>query len=240
MAISHICLSCGLDLARVRARLDPALRLPIVTCPECGGNSVRRRHVLVTAWRGAMRRRYAIWSFIAQLVVFNALLWSIAGLSWAIARQMELDSSTLVAVIRDAYRIEASGLRRFSDVGPWRISVWLIASIVAGVWMGATLPHWKRWAPILVWPAALAIAACAPMIAWLIWWPLAKLAMRPAIYLGPTQHQTMIMAQVITAACLLTFAALPAGPLARKAWRRSRARRWRKRLSRARRTRSGE
>lgn len=187
-----------------------------------------------------MRRRYAIWSLIAQLVVFNALVWSIAGMSWMIARQMDLDDSTLLAVIRDAYQIEGSVMRRFSDVGPWRVSVWMVASIAAGVWMGATLPHWKRCAPLVVWPLTLALAACAPMIAWLIWWPLAQLAMRSAVYLGPNQHQSMIMLQVIGGACLITFAALPAGPLARRAWRRSRARRWRKRLNRARRARSGE
>lgn len=44
MAISHVCLSCGLDLARVRARLDPHYALPIVVCPDCGRAAVRRKH----------------------------------------------------------------------------------------------------------------------------------------------------------------------------------------------------
>ncbi len=43
MAISHVCLSCGLDLARVRARLEPRYALPIVVCPDCGWAAVRRK-----------------------------------------------------------------------------------------------------------------------------------------------------------------------------------------------------
>ena len=42
MAISHVCLSCGLDLARVRALLEPHYALPVVVCPDCGWAAVRR------------------------------------------------------------------------------------------------------------------------------------------------------------------------------------------------------
>ena len=42
MAISHVCLSCGLDLARVRALLEPHYALPVVVCPDCGWATVRR------------------------------------------------------------------------------------------------------------------------------------------------------------------------------------------------------
>ncbi len=219
---------------------DAALGLPIVTCPECGDHSVRRRAFLVTEWRTAMRRRYAIWTLIAQLVVFNSLLWTAVGLSWSITEQMWTDRTTLVTVITDAFQLESSAGRHFSNVGPWHIAIWLIVSITAGLWMGAALPHWKRWAPYLVWPIALAAAASAPMIAWLIWWPLATLADRPPVYFGPTRGESLVMAQVVMASFAITVVALQAGPLVSNAWKRSRNRRWRKRLARARRARSGE
>jgi hypothetical protein len=37
VAISHVCMGCGLDLARVRAAPDPHYGLPLVTCPRCAG-----------------------------------------------------------------------------------------------------------------------------------------------------------------------------------------------------------
>lgn len=240
MAISHLCLSCGLDLARVRVSRDNALHAPIVTCPECGSSAIRRKPALVKAWRTAMRRRTAAWTLVAQLVVFNATIWSIAGLSWTISHQMQDDHQSLVQVIVDAFRLEGSPMRRFDNVGPWHVSIWIFASLAAGLWLGSALPHWKRWAPYVVWPIGLTTAFSAPFIGWAIWFPVAALAARPTYYDGPSMAGWLIGMQVIAASCVLTCIAVQAGPFARRSWNRSRARRWRKRLARRRLLRGGE
>ena len=43
MPRSHLCVSCGWDLAKIRATPDPAYGLLIVACPRCDTHAVKRR-----------------------------------------------------------------------------------------------------------------------------------------------------------------------------------------------------
>src|SRR5262245_27090216 len=55
MAAAHVCMTCGLDLARVRVQRDPHYHLPLVICPQCRSASVRRRHPIISRFRQARR-----------------------------------------------------------------------------------------------------------------------------------------------------------------------------------------
>ncbi len=78
MAISHLCLSCGFDLAWVRARRDPHYALPLIICPDCGEASVRRRHPGVHGWRVALRLGT---SLVVLAVQLGVLLCSVAAIT---------------------------------------------------------------------------------------------------------------------------------------------------------------
>ena len=69
MAISHLCISCGFDLARVRVRPDPFYALPIVICPDCGDTAVRRRHPMQQAWRTVLRLKTSLIALAFQLAM---------------------------------------------------------------------------------------------------------------------------------------------------------------------------
>lgn len=52
-------MSCGNDLSRIRAPLDPRIGMPVVTCPACGAACVRR-HATALASRRRFRRAFAV------------------------------------------------------------------------------------------------------------------------------------------------------------------------------------
>jgi hypothetical protein len=66
MANSHLCITCGFDLARVRARPDPHYALPMVLCPGCGEAAVRRMHPSRHAWRTLLRVKTSIVAIALQ------------------------------------------------------------------------------------------------------------------------------------------------------------------------------
>ena len=69
MAISHLCISCGFDLARVRIRPDPFYALPIAICPDCGEAAVRRMHPMKQAWRTLLRLKTSLIALALQLAM---------------------------------------------------------------------------------------------------------------------------------------------------------------------------
>ena len=78
MAISHVCLSCGLDLARVRALLESHYALPVVVCPDCGWAAVRRKH---KGWRSLYHLLVSLLTLIAQLGMLAAGLGGLVFIS---------------------------------------------------------------------------------------------------------------------------------------------------------------
>lgn len=240
MAISHICLTCGLDLARTRARLDAALKLPIVTCPECGRHAVRRRHPVVAGWRRGLKTRQAMWTLIGQLALAFLLVFGVSSLSRTFAEVMIEDESTLVSVLRDSFRLEsAPGQYDFFMIGPWPASIWLGASIAAGVWLGSAFGHWRRWAIVLLWALWVLLAISVEYIIMVAFAPFAWMAGETDFW-RPDHAWWLVTAQVALASLAITLAATLLGVPARRMWIATQRRRWRKRLNRVRQARSGE
>lgn len=239
MAISHICLTCGLDLARVRAQFDAALGLPVVTCPECGRHCVRRRHPLIAGWRRGFRLRTALWTLIGQLVVTVVMAVQIAAISRRIAEEMIADDSTLIAIVRNAYRVQAGpGGFDVGGVGPWSMTTWLVASVLVGVWLGSAFPHWRSWAIVPLWALWLIAMLSIEYIALAAFFPFAWLA--GADVWRPDSGWWLVAMQVVLASLAISVAATPLGRPARFLWSNVQRKRWRKRLNRVRRIRSGE
>ena len=125
MAISHVCLSCGLDLARVRARLEPRYALPIVVCPDCGHTAVRRKP---RAWRSFRRLMVSLLALAAQLAMV------VAGLAGLLAVSDELGD----AIARGSF----GGLPRDEII--FRLSVYAAFAVALGAWLTAGFSHARR------------------------------------------------------------------------------------------------
>ena len=131
MAIAHVCLGCGVDLARVRARIEPIYRLPLVTCPRCGLHAVRRRHPIWHTYRTLLRIDAALTVLFIQTVLLVGLL--IANVCGALAVGEVIDGMMQRQKLQDD---EIAILVVFG----------LFAPILAGVWLTAGLAHWDRMA----------------------------------------------------------------------------------------------
>ena len=125
MAISHVCISCGLDLARVRARLEPRYALPIVVCPDCGHTAVRRKP---RAWRSFRRLMVSLLALAAQLAMV------VAGLAGLLAVSDELGD----AIARGSF----GGLPRDEII--FRLSVYAAFAVALGAWLTAGFSHARR------------------------------------------------------------------------------------------------
>jgi hypothetical protein len=131
MAIAHVCLSCGFDLARIRARIEPIYRLPLVTCPRCGVHAVRRRHPIWRTYRTLLRVDAALTVLLVQFVLLVALL--VANVCGALAVGEVVDGAIQRRKLSEG---EIAILVAFG----------LIVPIATGTWLTAGLAHWRRFA----------------------------------------------------------------------------------------------
>lgn len=134
MAIAHVCMECGWDLARVRVRQDPHYGLPLVICPRCTTACVRRRHPL---WNGfdTLRRVDCVLTLLALQFGFIALFSFLTLLS-TFALMMLL--------------IEVPEFR--ADDVPWILMMALLMLPIAlGAWLTVAFHHHARWRVWLGW-----------------------------------------------------------------------------------------
>ncbi len=125
MAISHVCTSCGLDLARVRARLEPRYALPIVVCPDCGRAAVRRKP---RTWRSLRRLAMSLLTLAAQLGM------AVGGLAGLLAVSEELGD----VIARGSF----GGLPRGEII--FRLSVYATFAVALGAWLTVGFSHARR------------------------------------------------------------------------------------------------
>ncbi len=125
MAISHVCLSCGLDLARVRALLEPRYALPLVVCPDCGWAAVRRKP---QGGRSLYRLLVSLLTLIAQLGLLAA------GLAVLLAVSIEMG---------DVLARGTFGALPGEEI-LLRLAVCAAFAVALGTWLTAGFGHVRR------------------------------------------------------------------------------------------------
>jgi len=222
MAISHLCMSCGFDLARVRARPDPYYALPMVLCPDCGEAAVRRMHPSLHGWRTLVRLKTSLVALAFQLTMLASLgsavvaVCVLAGEEWVRGRLGVLDRLELVVAVL------AFGA----------------LPIALGAWLTAGLGHVRRWG---AWLAFMSLALVLISLD-CVGEPLTRRVLEACGFsLAQTDFRwDRFAARLAVLAVIMTIATagIPPGMLARVGYRRWRHNRWcaRRRRLRARRT----
>lgn len=222
MAIAHVCLGCGHDLARMRtaAHPDPHYGLPLTVCPQCGRAEFRWRHPLVRGWRRARR----IFATFAALILCILVLLLFTMFSF-------------IAAFGEGARLIEQ--RHSLDLDQDRFSLfwaYLVFPLILGVWLEAAFNHWRYRLQWLAW------AAWIISLAWIL--PLAEdisYGQESSIGVLVKQHwyascNGMLALLLITCISLI---GIPFGRMLRRALDASRRTRWRRKRARIRRSRTG-
>jgi len=222
MAIAHVCIQCGWDLARVRPVRDPHYGLPLVICPQCHGTCVRRRHPIQQKWRAFLRLKTSLCAMFWHAVLLMLLLM--------------FNVSTVVGLA------EAAQGNRFSELlderreVPVAFAVGLaVVLLITGTWLTAGLAHIRRWKVWMGWTVAVGLCSSIDIVEHLLgrWlgidWLLASNPELTRVWL-----LRMGMLAIMT---VIALAGIPLGHRLQSAYRRHRRYYWRKRRARIRRRR---
>lgn len=167
MAMAHVCLGCGFDLARQRPRNEPHYGLPLIICPRCASPSVRRRHPLVARWRQFRRVDWAV-----SILGFKLLV----ALVIATATAYTVLVALLMAIHWPPPSAELIVVRSFAA---W---AFIALPIIVGAWITAGLNHLTRRQAWVGWGALM--STCVLCIAALLASGSAKYEFEP----GTVEH----------------------------------------------------
>jgi DNA-directed RNA polymerase subunit RPC12/RpoP len=126
MAISHLCITCGADLARVRARREEHYGLPLVLCPRCGTAAVRRQRPL-GRWWATRRLGISLAALLAQLALLTGFIWLTIFVCIELGREIALGRLGIDQPEKTIILALAFGL----------------LPIALGTWLTAGLRHWR-------------------------------------------------------------------------------------------------
>ena len=226
MAIAHVCLGCGADLARIHVIRDPHYRLPIVTCPGCGEACVRRVDPILQRWRTFQRLAAALCTLFVQVLIV---------LSLAPVTALVVDAVPDILPVR----ISGNVFDLLYDQSFGVMVVGLTLPVLTGIWMTTGLGHWRPWLARAVW--GLIIAA-------LLSWDVLRLASETIgnrlgivsgvgaeAHLQLAYYDWILRVLVLFVFLMLTFAGSPLGAVLLKIHARRRRRRWSRRRARLRR-----
>jgi hypothetical protein len=222
MAISHLCLSCGFDLAWLRARRDPYYALPLIICPDCGEAAVRRRHPGVHGWRLTLPLGT---SLVVLAVQLGVLLGSVAAITGVCVEGERWARGNLIATPNEKMLFATLAFGALP--------------VLIGAWLTAGFGHVsRRW----TWPAFASFVALVMSVD-TIGVPLAQ-RLLDAIGLNVASNEVQwaeFAGRLVVLAGLMVVATagIPLGQLARAGHHRFRQARWRARRRRSRSRRAG-
>ncbi len=231
MAIAHVCLGCGADLARIHVIRDPHYRLPIVTCPGCRHACVRRVDPILQRWRAFQPAAAALCALFAQLLIVLFLAAATALVVHVVPGLLPVPISGNVFDLLDNQSIST-------------IVVGVTLPVLTGIWMTAGLGHWRTWLARAVWGL---------LIAGLLSWDVLRLASETIgnelgivsgvgaeAHLKLAFYDWLLRVLVLFVFLMMTFAGSPLGAVLLKIHAQRQNRRWSRRRARLRRrTRGG-
>jgi hypothetical protein len=238
MAESHVCMSCGLDLARIRAVVEPRYGLPVVACPDCRTVVMRRMDPMVAQWRRTMRVFAAVRAMLVRVVAAVVLMSASVGVVLLLEAEANARGRRLFD-LPVLLRRNQLGFSGDDWLGVWLfLASWIGVQAGVGVLLSVGFGHWRPrifawggWAATLVlflsWPAVV-----HPFVAATGW------ALRdPVAYDGPVGGVLVMRATVGLGAMLAAPLGVPLGGglvWAGAHWRQMkfRARRRRRRMDR--------
>jgi hypothetical protein len=235
MADSHICLSCGLDLARVRAVVEPVYGLSLVACPGCAAGAVRREDSVTAAWRTAVRFASALGAMIFRLGAGAALMAASVGFVYG-AEAVSAELGVTVLDLPGAAMEQAArrGGDAFAVLGV--VAVWLGVEVGVGVLLTAGLRHWRpRWRVWGAWAVLLLVLLSVEPLLFAVQAPVGRLVGDPVVYEGPGPVEWLTRWALGLGALVAAAAGIPVGMgLIWLGWHVDRWRfRWRRRRMRA-------
>jgi hypothetical protein len=142
MAIAHVCLNCGRDLARVHPQREPHYGLALVTCPNCATACVRREHPVWRGWKNGRRSVFAIGVLAARLFISALLsLLNVLAIFMSLFLWAELQ------------RVDRGGTPQRI---PPQAAIFLafaygLLAPLTGVWLTAGFEHIARWKMWIAW-----------------------------------------------------------------------------------------
>jgi hypothetical protein len=226
MPASHVCPRCGHELGATRAVLDPVYALPVVVCP-CGFACVRRRDPLVAAFRKARRIAIAFELLLIRGIAVFLLAAGAASLILIVQHALREERLDLQDLITHAFGLgapKAALTEWWHQNGLVQIAIWLLISVVSGLWLRATLTHWRAGPLLLAWCLLLLFFLLAD-----VWsWPFTAARLwhnrDPIIYNGPGLSESLARVGAAGATIALTALAMPFGQAMRplSSWYRAR------------------
>lgn len=142
MAIAHVCLQCGWDLAWVRPQREPHYGLPLIRCPSCRAPAVRRVHPVKARWRQLVRFHWQtnILGFQFALIALFTFVTVMTAVGWLF----------MVA--------EWQRLHHPPRPTAW-MTVWTFAILapLTGAWLTTAFSHISRWRVWLGWLGWIAL-----------------------------------------------------------------------------------
>lgn len=156
MPRSHVCFSCGLDLAPVRAVPDPHYALPVVVCPRCETASVRRRRdPVIQGYRAATRLTKSTSVLGLQALLTLVLLlgygFTIFGLE-NLAQDLKVAPARLPIALIEGIDLTRWGARdRLAVLGASLVTT----AAAGGAWLTAGFTHLRPRTPWIVWGCIL-------------------------------------------------------------------------------------
>ena len=149
MGISHVCMSCSFDMARVRARLEPHYGLPLVVCPDCGSATVRHKP---RPWRSTRRIGVSLLALAGQLALLAACLGLVIAVCVAFGDAFLRGDFGVISRQVLIARLVTGGVLSLA-VGTWltagfthagRVKTWLVFSGLAMVLLSLDL-RWDQY-----------------------------------------------------------------------------------------------
>jgi len=145
--ISHHCTACGADLTTEMGVWDRALRMRIVACPRCRRAAVRGSMLGGSAvsprWRLARRLIGAAPWLVAAALVLGVGNWFLLGSCVELAtwRPTTPEFGAMRQAASEFNRAQGSaGAWPFGWYAGWA-TVWLLASLTIGAWLGVVHPR---------------------------------------------------------------------------------------------------